>query len=295
MGIRIGGDLYYSHIISRFLLPGEKMQIEVIPANNGGEYHWSNSGGKLTKLSPNKYLWSAPKKPGLYPLTISKKSSAPDTKPADSTRLNAFVLVPFNRLKKGVLNGYRIGRYPVKPYRKLPAYLPPKGFIEVTRENQAVRVSEHFRLQDFLCKQQSSYPKYVVLREGLLMKLEKILEGINQKGYRCSQLKVMSGYRTPYYNQLIGNVRYSRHIYGDGVDFFIDESPRDGVMDDLNRDGRIDFRDARLVYNIIKKMTEKHIFDEYPGGLGYYGNTSRHCPFVHIDARGYRVQWGGRK
>jgi len=293
-GVKIEKDLYYAHIISRFLLPGEEIQIEIIPANKENEYQWSNSGGRLTEVSANKYKWSAPKEPGLYPLTISQISNVPDSNPTDSTRLNGFVLVPFNRLKKGVLNGYRIGRYPPKPYRGLPAYLPPKGFVEVTRENQAVRVSDHFRLQDFLCKQKSSYPKYLVLREELLMTLEKLLEAINREGCRCSQLMIMSGYRTPHYNRMIGNVRYSRHIYGDGADFFIDENPRDGVMDDLNRDGRIDFRDARLIYDIIRKMSDKHIFNEYPGGLGYYGNTSRHCPFVHIDTRGYWVQWGGK-
>ncbi|UCD84287.1 MAG: hypothetical protein JSU92_13575 [Deltaproteobacteria bacterium] len=296
MGVRIGKNLYHARTISRFLLPGEETQIEIIPTNKGEEYQCSSSDGKLTEVSVNRYKWSAPEKPGLYPLTISQKRNNPkSSNPADPVRLHGFVLVPYDRLRKGVLNGYRIGKYPIRPYRGLPAYLPPKGFVEVTRENHTVLVSDHFRLQDFLCKQESSYPKYIVLSEASLMKLEMILEGINREGHRCSRLTIMSGYRTPHYNRMIGNVRYSRHIYGDGIDFFIDENPRDEVMDDLNRDGRVDIRDARLIYDIIKKMSDKHIFDTYPGGLGYYGSTSRHGPFVHIDARGYRVHWGGKK
>ena len=53
--------------------------------------------------------------------------------------------------------------------------------------------------------------------------MELILQRLNAKGYRCDSFHVMSGYRTPYYNKAIGNVKYSRHIYGGAADIFIDE------------------------------------------------------------------------
>ena len=98
------------------------------------------------------------------------------------------------------LNGYRIGRYPEKPLRGLADYVPPAGFVEVTRENENVLVSPHFRLKQFLCKQPAGSRKYVVLNERLLLALEYILERVNEAGYRATTFHIMSGYRTPAYN-----------------------------------------------------------------------------------------------
>jgi len=114
----------------------------------------------------------------------------------------------------------------------------------VTEENQDTMVSPHFTLKQFACNQDSGFPKYLVLRERLVLKLEDILEKVNKHAYRCDTFHIMSGYRTPYYNELNGNVKHSMHLWGGAADIFIDESPKDGMMDDLNKDGRIDWRDA---------------------------------------------------
>jgi hypothetical protein len=63
--------------------------------------------------------------------------------------LNVFVLVPFDRIKGEYLNGYRIGKYPQTPLKRLAVYKPPRGFIEVTRENAETLISPHFRLGQF--------------------------------------------------------------------------------------------------------------------------------------------------
>ncbi|MGD9237221.1 MAG: D-Ala-D-Ala carboxypeptidase family metallohydrolase [Desulfobacterales bacterium] len=119
-----------------------------------------------------------------------------------------------------------------------------------------------------------------------------ILEKVNAKGYRCDTFHVMSGYRTPYYNEAIGNVPYSRHIYGGAVDIFIDENPQDNMMDDLNRDGTIDYRDAAVIYRIIDALYGKKFYDPFLGGLARYKKTGNHGPFVHVDVRGQRARWG---
>ena len=74
---------------------------------------------------------------------------------------SAFVMVPAARIDKGVLNNYQIGFYPETPLKGNPIYVPPKGFIEVTRDNEDTKVSENFRIKQFLTKQKSGYPKYV--------------------------------------------------------------------------------------------------------------------------------------
>ena len=102
----------------------------------------------------------------------------------------------------------------------------------------------------------------------------------------------MSGYRTPYYNKAIGNVKYSRHIYGGAADIFIDENPKDNMMDDLNRDAKIDYKDAAVLYEIIDKLYGKPFYQGLVGGLARYEKTDCHGPFVHIDVRGRRARWG---
>jgi hypothetical protein len=206
--------------------------------------------------------------------------------------LNVFVLVPTDKIRDGTLNQYRIGTYPGRAKGRPAIYETPAGLIEVTEENRGTLVSPHFRLEQFLCKQESGYPKYAVLRTRLLLKLESILELVNRAGYRCDTFHIMSGYRTPYYNELIGNVRYSRHLWGGAADIFIDADPVDGMMDDLNRDGRIDYRDAEVLYDLIDGEHGKPWYKRFAGGLARYKKTSDHGPFVHVDVRGFHARWG---
>ena len=171
-------------------------------------------------------------------------------------------------------------------------YRPPKGFIEVTEENEHVFVSPHFQLKQFICKQPSGYPKYLVLKESLLLKLEHILGQVNSQGYSCESFHIMTGYRTPFYNYAIGNAKYSRHLWGGAADFFIDVNPKDEMMDDLNRDGAIDWKDAAVIYRMINKMQWKSEYQPFLGGLARYKKTASHGPFVHIDVRGKSTRWG---
>jgi hypothetical protein len=218
--------------------------------------------------------------------------------------VNVFVLVPASRAQRGYLNGYRIGSYPNFALKQLPMYTPPRGFIEVTRENEDTLVSPHFRLRQFLCKQKGGYPKYLALDQRLLSALEFILEKVNKSGHHARTFAIMSGYRTPHYNRAIGNsTTHSRHLWGDAADIFIDESPRDGEMDDLNRDGSINFRDAAVLYDIIDGLFQPRFrrlstastasfAPDLTGGLAAYQGNAAHGPFVHVDVRGIYTRWG---
>jgi hypothetical protein len=193
--------------------------------------------------------------------------------------------VPAGEVRDDQLNGYRIGRYPAPNGN--PLYQPPAGFVEVTKENQDAKVSPHFRLKQFLCKQDASsaFPKYVVLEERLLLKLEAILEKVNALGFHADTLHVLSAYRTPYYNHAIGDVPYSMHQWGAAADVYVDKDDK-GVMDDLNRDGQIDVKDARSLADTVEQMLLLREFQKFQGGMGVYPATSAHPPFVHVDVRG---------
>jgi len=284
--IRFNDEISPYRVMSAFVLPSEKVDLAVQNPDVRGPYSLETSAGVITHRSAARWNWQAPDRPGFSFLRIIHPASH------DSILLTVFVMVPYGRLQGEELNGYRIGKYPAIPLKQLPIYRPPRGFIEVTEENLETPVSPHFRLKDFLCKQDGDYPKYLVLKEKLLLKLELILEKANEQGISCRTFHIMSGYRTPYYNKLIGNVKYSRHLWGGAADIFIDEHPEDGMMDDLNKDGQINFRDAGVLYDIIDRMYGKPWYQRFLGGLGRYEKTNNHGPFVHVDVRGFRARWG---
>jgi hypothetical protein len=267
-------------IFSAFLLPSEELEL-FGHAPAGTLLSAQTQGGRLEPLADNHWRWRAPAEPGLYPLLFT----SPD---GNAMRLHAFVLVPYGGTDQ--LNGYRIGRYQETPLRNDPAYLPPRGFLEITPELLAVHVSPNFRLGQFPCKQEAQFPKYMALQESLLLRLESLLAEVRERGIDASTFSILSGYRTPFYNAKIGNeTSYSRHAYGDAADIFIDENG-DGRMDDLNRNGRIDVRDAQVLLDIAEEL-ERHEPEDLVGGLGLYGPRKHRGPFVHVDARGYPARW----
>lgn len=272
-------------VFSVFVLPEEELTLEALCENQKNRHVLRTSAGRATQKEVNKWQWKTPREKGLYTIKIFHEQSM------DPMTLNIFVMVPFDQLKGEYLNGYRIGSYPNIPWKKLPIYRSPRGFIEVTKENEETFISPHFKLKQFLCKQKSDYPKYIVLREELLLKLELILEKVNEKGFQANTFNILSGYRTPYYNRAIGDVKYSRHVFGCAADIFIDENPKDDLMDDLNKDGRIDYRDAAVLYKIIDEMYGEFWYRPFVGGLGKYKKTASHGPFVHIDVRGFHARW----
>ena len=205
-------------------------------------------------------------------------------------------LRPFSDKTEGRIGRYRIGFWPGerRAVRK-KGYENPEGFIEVTKENQDTRISEHFRLRDFLTKGQADvWPKYLVLREDLVDKLELVIGDLDDRGIEVRRMRVMSGFRTPQYNAKGGNTAgrasNSRHMYGDAADVFVDNDG-DWRMDDLNGDGRSDTRDAAVIRAAVERVERAH--PDLTGGVGVYRATSAHGPFAHVDVRGYRARWGG--
>ena len=273
--------------MSIFVMPEEIVNLHITADHTKSAlFSMRPSHGQIRNIKKNQWRWHAPSLPGQYSVSVSRGDGT------DSILLNIFVMVP-RKLQLGeYLNGYRIGNYPHTLINGFPNGKPPRGFVEVTEDNAETLISPHFRLKQFLCKQDSEYPKYLVLKESLLLKLELILSEMNSRGYHCDTLHVMSGYRTPYYNKAIGNVKYSRHIFGGAADIFIDVDPKDNMMDDLNTDGKTDYQDAAVIYEIVDKLYGKPFYQSLVGGLARYKKTVNHGSFVHIDVRGLRARWG---
>lgn len=213
----------------------------------------------------------------------------------DGKPFTYIAMLPFTEKVRGRIGSYRVGFWPNEQGARLDGkYRNPEGFIRVTPENQATYVSEHFRLRDFLTKDQVNvWPKYLVLDPTLIDKLELVLDDLRARGFDAKRLHVMSGFRTPQYNANGGDPRgradLSRHQYGDAADVWVENGS--GRMADLNRDGRVDTRDAAILAESAERVERAH--PDLVGGVGLYKATSGHGPFVHIDTRGKRARWGG--
>lgn len=233
-----------------------------------------------------------PQTPGIYRMAfeIDRAKRAIDD-------LNVITLVPFGEKKSGKIGLYYLGSWPYEQGGKprLPTYANPRGFIEVTPENQSTNVSEHFKLSQFLTKDQRNvWPKYLLLDPKLLDKLELTIAKLQDAGYKVQHVHVMSGFRTPRYNHGGGNTsgraNLSRHMYGDASDVYVDNN-LDGQPDDLNGDRRVDVKDAELFARMAEQVEREH--PALVGGIGIYVACCGHGPFTHVDVRGYRARWRG--
>jgi hypothetical protein len=274
----------FSVQVDRVSIPYDVFAIEALPGQTltlsapGATMLRYRDGSAAVRSSG--WSWTAPSRPGVVPLVLEGAGA--------TVRLNVLVLHPMTEVHNETLNGYRIGHYIAKPLRGSPAYLPPQGFVELGAGDADVLVSPHLTLGQFPCKQPGEH-RYLHLTDGLLLKLEAVLQAANAAGYDAPTFHVMSGFRTPAYNSGIGNETvYSRHLWGDAADVWVD-ADGDGRMDDWNRDGRVDLADIRILAGLAEQVEANH--RDLVGGIGLYHATSEHGPFVHVDARGYAARW----
>jgi len=252
----------------------------------GGQLEYSQ-GGKVA---------TAPRSAGIWNVLLAIGNAV---RPV--ANFNVIRLTPFSAKANGRIGLYFVGTWPAERggvgVAKAPAnaYANPAGFIEVTPQNADTRVSDHFVLRDFLTHDQPNvWPKYLVLQQKLIDKLELVLADLERHGYDVHGVKVLSGFRTPQYNagggNTTGRANLSRHMFGDASDIYID-SNGDGQMDDLDHDGRITIGDSKVVEAAVDRVETAH--PDLIGGAGVYTAAPGHGPFIHIDTRGYRARWSG--
>ena len=293
----------------------------VLPANMKSR---AATSGKIGAVLPagSDVVWMAPSAVGgsILVLRIAAANGW-----SEAARIDVQVMAPFESLTNGLLGGYRIGRYP--PPARRPSTVPtadythPPGFLKLPETAaDPIRVSPRFFLDDFVCKQRGRGDRYVALKPELLAFLEAIVDKVESKGFHCTDetaegatirlvgmqepsvtvanpapgrpIQIMSGYRTPHYNRSLGNVRLSRHQFGDASDIIVDANG-DQVMDDLNRDGQLNGQDAITLAGWIEELWQEQAYAGRPGGLGVYNAEGDHGPFVHVDMRGVRARWSG--
>jgi len=231
-----------------------------------------------------------PQEPGIWNMVLRARGVMRGAV-REIPNLNIITTVPAGELREGRIGAYRIGNW---PSGQTGAYAAPTGFVQVTPENMNTYVSRHFQLKDFLTKgQEGVWPKYVVISPRLLDKLELTIQELERAGHPVENVFVISGFRTPWYNVAGGNPAgrgaLSRHMYGDAADIAIDNT-RNGCMDDLNGDGRVDVADARIVVAAAERVERR--FPHLIGGIGIYPPVrGSHCGMVHIDTRGHRARW----
>lgn len=268
---------------ARVQAAGASVVTDTLP--DGTELHFSSGVARQSTAAA-----TAPGDAGVWSLAVKAGAVI---KPI--TDLSIITQRPFSEKRRGRIGLYYIGSWPGEGTRSAAQRGVPSGFIEVTEANRDTPVSEHFKLRDFLTKgQENVWPKYLVLDMRLVDKLELILADLQSRGIRVEHVQVMSGFRTPQYNASGGNTAgraaLSRHMYGDAADVFIDND-RNGRLDDLDGDGRVNIRDVRVMEAAAERVERAH--PTLIGGVGVYPAASGHGPFIHIDTRGYRARWIG--
>lgn len=92
-------------------------------------------------------------------------------------------------------------------------YLSPQRFIDIDLQDGLTKISKNFSLNEFLSSEKG---RYGILTSHLISSLQSMRDVIDRP------IIVTSGFRSPVYNSNIsGSAQWSRHMYGDAVDFFI--------------------------------------------------------------------------
>ena len=124
------------------------------------------------------------------------------------------------------------------------------------------QISKNFNLNEFHCKDGTKIPEiYIANVVELIQNLQKLRDKIGRP------IHVNSGYRSPDYNDKIGGVKSSQHLFAKAADITCrDYSPSE-------------------VATIIEAMIAAEELKE--GGVGRYKG------FCHYDIRGDRARWKG--
>jgi uncharacterized protein YcbK (DUF882 family) len=266
----------------RFALPGLPVDypIEVEGGLDLVTYAWIAKGDSVPTGQPRSLVNGlvAPDAPGFYTLQLSL-----DGERRVVPEMPLAVLVPRSEKKGSVLNGYKMGFYRGDRARRSDPEAPI-GFVKIDTTDLDLPVSSHFRLSDFLTKDnQNTWPRYAAVDPRLLDKVELVLREISTWTGSGTEdpvpFEIHSSFRTPQHNRLVRSAaRDSRHQFGDAID----------VAVDANRDGRVNSKDTKLVTMAVDIVEREH--PDLVGGMGVY---VRNNSYIHIDARGIKVRWRG--
>jgi hypothetical protein len=239
---------------------------------------WRFSTGDPLDASGAEVDWTAPRSHGVYTVTLSAGGI--------SQVYSIIIPVESSRWRTATLNSFPIGYYGGGNDRDAN----PSWFIELTSGSMGVRISTHFTLGEFLGHVEGQFPQYMALDLALVDKLEAVIDELETLYPEALDVNVMSGFRTPVYNSAIGNdTDMSLHLYGKAADVWIESFPPNNLMDDIDRNKRVDVGDGQYLVDATRRV--EACGGVCVGGASAYRWTPQHGPFTHIDVRGRPACW----
>jgi hypothetical protein len=258
---------------SFLVMPGDTVLLSSPQART-----WSFTAGSPSTVAGQDASWECPRRHGVYYVSIA----------SDSTVQDFTILVPVEscRWRTESLNSFQIGCYGEPGSR---SHIPP-FFVELTQAAMGARLSTHFTIGEFLGHVEGDYPQYMALDLALVDKLEALIDGVEGEYPENVDVNIMSGFRTPAYNAAIGNeTDQSMHLYGKAADIWIESFPPNNLMDDVDRNKRVDVCDGEFLVDLTRRIEVDG--EVSVGGASAYRWTPQHGPFVHIDVRGRPACW----
>jgi hypothetical protein len=273
---------------------------------------WAKAEGKVLETAEQSLTLRAPQKPGVHWFT----AVVPKADGTETIRIPVLVMIEAKHARnprtgavtvsvdKTLIGNYKDpAQSGSKRVREHAAeYAPPKFFVRLTPETEDIKVSRYARAGQMVApsgpkdKPRSEWTRHIDLfppRPAVYRKLDLFGDSMRAAKIDIKELDIVSAFRTPAHNrQTEGSAEFSRHPYGDAIDFIVDISPRDHKMDDLNGDGKVDRKDGLILCNLIRKLESENRVR--PGGIGLYeysGDDSA-LSHVHLDARGFITRWG---
>jgi hypothetical protein len=285
------------------MLPGENLEVSTSSDGLPGRVTILREGQPFREDATLNF--TAPEKPGAYyiPLSLAAGDRRRDA--------DMCVVIPFRgsarKTDKGsevIVEGRSMGEYRHpgrsgnRKVRENPdSYQPPVHWLRITDANAGFEVAPGLTVGELVAPSEDTgtrhtdlvpvcYPMWKAihtLRAALAERLD--IPG------PC--VKLISMFRSPAYNRSIGSNAFGRHVYGDAFDFYIDlkGDPDNLKASDLNRDGRLDRRDA---YPVVAVIEDLQADGRLPmGGVGIYNTVGGdHVVTMHLDMRGHRATWG---
>lgn len=272
--LRINGDNLESPL-SSIMATQAPILIDYLPRDLSKELRIKASAGRLEQV--NEFQWR------LWP----------DTQQASQVELCAGDFYSRLQLWPGVAKPQLTLSYPSPRQSPAPRdYQQPASFLEVTSASASqAQLSPHFQLWQFLPQRQADagpikWPQHTLISLALLEKLELVMDVLKEHNKSAATLHILSSYRSPAHNRRVDGAAYSRHQYGDAVDFIVDAN-FDGKMDDLNGDGSVNRLDLDW---LIDRLTRRSV-PVSAGGTGTYQSAGPASAFIHLDARGRDHYW----
>lgn len=95
-----------------------------------------------------------------------------------------------------------------------------------TTEQSNEKVSEHFKVKEFRCKDGST----IIFIDDYMVSILELLRKKLEK-----PIIITSGYRTPAHNEKVGGAKYSYHMRGQAVDIKVNGIPAKKVAEELDK------------------------------------------------------------